>query len=70
MNFNAGPFRLIKVAWIRNPGIPPGQPAPGRLDCPCGQAPESNHNQSQPDIVCGCGTVYRWDGTIIQRDEG
>jgi hypothetical protein len=56
----------LKRAWIRDPNIPPGQPAPGRINCPCGQTPPSMYTPGE-NIHCPCGTVYAWDGTILQR---
>ena len=58
-------IRRVKVAWIRN-AVPPGAPAPGHLHCPCGHAPESVFDESQPDIVCACGRVYDWAGYIVR----
>lgn len=50
----------VKVAWVRDPGVPAGQPAPGRFTCVCrtvsGLVPFAG-----PDVTCtGCGRV--WDG--------
>lgn len=58
---------FTKRAWIRNREAPAGQPAPGHINCLCGQAPESMFHPTQPDIYCPCGIIYRWDGTILQR---
>lgn len=55
-----------KVAWIRNQSIPAGQPAPGHLNCPCGNAPETNYSPDTGNVACACGRVYTWDGYIIQ----
>lgn len=60
---------LIKVAWVRNPGVPPGQPAPGHLRCPCGQAPESLFSHDAGDVRCACGRLYAWNGWLIENDE-
>ena len=54
---------LIKVAWIRN-DAPIGTPSSGRLNCPCGDAPESKFTPDQGDVTCTCGKVYTWDGWI------
>ena len=51
----------VKVAWVRNAGAPVGKPARGRLQCPCGNAPETEFKPG-PDVVCACGKVYTWDG--------
>lgn len=60
---------LHKVAWIRNPEAPAGQPAPGHLHCPCGNAPESNYKPG-PDVLCNCGRRYTWDGWLKGRSTG
>lgn len=57
---------VTKRAWIRDPNVPAGQPAPGRISCPCGQTPESLYEPGE-NIHCPCDTVYAWDGTIVQR---
>ena len=54
---------IIKVAWVRNAGAPVGKPARGRLQCPCGNAPETEFKPG-PDVVCKCGKVYTWDGLV------
>lgn len=56
----------LKRAWIRDPNIPPGAPAPGRINCPCGQTPPSMYEPGD-NIHCPCGAVYAWDGTILSR---
>lgn len=56
--------RLVKVAWRREPGYPVGSPAPGRLNCRCGNAPLSDFSPDNGDVVCVCGTVYTWDGCL------
>lgn len=58
----------VKRAWIRNPGQPVGKPGLGRINCTCGQAPETYH-QPGPDINCTCGTVYTWDGYVVNTPE-
>lgn len=55
---------FMKHAWIRNGDVPAGQPAPGRIDCPCGQTPESNYSPQNGDVHCPCGTLFTWDGWI------
>lgn len=55
-------LQLRKVAWVRL-DFPAGYSAPGRLNCPCGEAPLSMYEPG-PDLTCACGTVYSWDGWI------
>ena len=55
--------KVFKVAWIRN-DVPAGTPAPGRLNCPCRQAPESRYDPSNGDVYCQCGRRYTWDGCV------
>ena len=57
-------IELLKVAWIRNPA-PMGVRAKGHLNCSCCHAPESEFDALQKDIVCKCGKVYHWDGTLV-----
>jgi len=59
---------IVKRAWIRTPGHPAGKPAPGRINCPCGQTPESMFNPTNGRVVCPCGITYTWNGWII-KDE-
>lgn len=60
---------VLKRAWVRDANAPIGKPAMGKINCPCGQCPPSWYNESQPNIVCGCGTVYTWDGWIVEEGE-
>lgn len=53
---------LTKVAVIREPGHPVGQPAPCYLNCPCGAKPALTGRGS---VVCACGTIYDERGWII-----
>lgn len=62
--------RFLSRAWVRNADVPAGQPAKGRINCPCGGCPESAYNESQPDIVCACGVTYTWDGWIVEQEAG
>jgi len=59
-------IRRVKVAWIRN-AVPAGQPAPGRFNCPCGHAPESQYGQAE-DVTCACGRVYSGTGWILKGE--
>jgi hypothetical protein len=51
---------LVKLAWIRDPSVPPGRPALGRFDCPCGARIDGVKYGSDEDHPCLCGRV--WDG--------
>ena len=62
-------YKLLKVAWIRVDDVPAGQSAPGRLQCPCKNAPLSNFTPG-PDIICNCGRRYSWEGCIKGRSDG
>lgn len=55
---------LEKVAWVRDPGQPIGQPGTGRLRCPCGQAPPSSHREEDGDVHCPCGRVFSYNGWL------
>lgn len=56
--------QCLKRAWVRNQDAPPGRPAKGRINCPCGKAPESDYKPENGDVICECGTVYSWNGWI------
>lgn len=57
--------KFTKRAWIRDASVPMGQPAKGRINCPCGQAPESTFGQSE-NINCPCGRVYDGHGWVVK----
>jgi hypothetical protein len=57
----------LKVSWIRNQNVPQGFPAKGRLNCRCGNAPESDLREESGDVVCACGTVYTYNGWIKEQ---
>lgn len=61
---NQATVELLKVAWIRDRNAPLGQPAKGRLNCRCGNAPESDFCSDNGDVHCACGMVYTWNGYI------
>lgn len=61
------PGKVLGVAWIRDSSVPPGIPALGRLKCPCGKAPKSAFRPEQGNVVCKCGTVYTWNGWIVEK---
>lgn len=63
-SFESAKLALKKVAWIRDPEVPEGQSARGKLSCPCGKAPWSNYKKGEPDVLCACGRVFTWDGWI------
>ena len=52
-----------KVAVIRDPSVPPGQPAPMWLNCPCGAKPATRYQG--PDVTCACGKVYSHNGHLV-----
>lgn len=60
---------FLKHAWIRRADVPAGQPALGRINCPCGQAPESSFTPESGDVMCGCGTRYSWNGWIMEHGQ-
>ena len=54
--------RLVKVALIRETGVPVGQPARMFLNCPCGARPEQRTDCAHPvlqvndeGVCCDCG---------------
>ncbi len=58
--------RLEKVAVIRDPSVPVGQPGPLHLNCPCGANPPTVYGG--PDVECVCGVVYRCDGWRLDSE--
>ena len=62
---SAGTIRQTKAAWIRNPDVPPGQPALGHFDCPCGSQ-VNDVEFGAPDRACGsCGQVFDGHGWLL-----
>ncbi len=55
-----------KRAWVRDPEVPPGRPAPGRISCPCGNTPLSWFADGA-DVLCACGTLYDSQGYILEE---
>jgi len=55
---------VLKVAWVRDPNAPMGKPANGKLQCNCGNAPETKYSPDQGNVTCVCGMVYTWDGWV------
>jgi hypothetical protein len=62
--------KMLKYTWRRDDSVPAGVTAKGRVSCPCGQAPLSEYDPSQPDIICKCGARYSWEGCIKGRSIG
>ena len=52
-----------KRAWIRDASVPMGQSATGKINCPCGQTPESKYGDGN-NVHCPCGIVYDSYGWI------
>ena len=55
-----------KVAMIREPGHPIGQPAPVYLNCPCGAKPSVPAMSADVHVHCQCGKVYTFDGWLVR----
>ncbi len=61
--------KLVKVARIRNEGVPIGVAAPLYYGCPCGaraEVPETFTIGTEPETVCECGRVFDIEGYIIR----
>ena len=57
--------KTIKLAWIREPGYPAGQPAPGYFDCLCGIRITGIDYAQKALVRCvGCDRVYDGEGWI------
>lgn len=54
-----------KVAWRRDPDVPPGQPALGHFPCPCGAKVDGVAFGDGNEYPCGCGRVYDSRGWIV-----
>lgn len=50
-----------KLAAIREPGYPVGQPAPTFFHCPCGEKVPA----FQGEQTCACGTRYDSRGWVL-----
>ena len=60
--------RTTKLAWIRDPDVPAGQPALGRFNCPCGTKIEGVSFGAPRDHQCaGCGNVYDARGWLMSE---
>jgi len=53
---------LTKLALIRDPTVPVGQPAPMHIKCRCGANLKVNSDETR----CGCGAIYDGRGYVIQ----
>ena len=58
-------IKCTKRAWIRDTSVPVGKPAQGRINCPCGNAPLTDFNAAQGNIICDCGIEYTWNGYVV-----
>jgi len=59
--------QLIKLALKRDNSITVGQPAPMRLDCPCGQTIPIVEAPGVFEYVCiGCGHRYNYLGWLVR----
>lgn len=60
-------IELRKLAWLRDPSVPQGQRALGRLECPCGHTIQRVEYSAARTYTCECGTVYTGKGWIDKR---
>lgn len=58
---------LTKVAVIRDPSVPVGQPADMWLNCPCGAKPKLPKGAAFV-VVCACGNEYTDRGYLLSVD--
>jgi hypothetical protein len=58
-------FIKAKLAWVRNPGVPPGQPAPGSYTCPCGTVTGGQPFGGPAWECVGCGRRYDGRGWLV-----
>jgi hypothetical protein len=63
------PSGLTKLSWLRNPGVPAGQPALGRFECPCGATISDVQFGGPDDYPCACGRVWDSHGWLIESPQ-
>jgi hypothetical protein len=63
MNVTTG---TTKVAWRRDPDVPPGQPTLGSFRCPCGEVIEGVDYASGKTYTGGCGRTWDSRGWLVQ----
>lgn len=56
---------ITKVAWRRDPAVPPGQPALGTFNCPCGEVIEGVSYASSETYTGGCGRTWDSRGWLV-----
>ncbi len=57
---------FVKYAWIRDRSYPAGSPAPGQLNCRCGNGPIIPYKPQPDDVTCQCGVTYTWNGWVVK----
>ena len=55
-----------KLAWIRDPNVPAGQPALGSFSCVCGNTISGVSFGSAETHQCTCGRVWDGHGWAVQ----
>lgn len=56
---------LKKISWKRDNSYPPGKPAPGVFNCPCGNDIIANFKEGDNVECLNCEALYTWDGWVI-----
>lgn len=56
---------ITKVAWRRDPAVPPGQPALGTFNCPCGEVIAGVSYASGATYTGGCGRTWDSRGWLV-----
>jgi hypothetical protein len=54
-----------KLATIRDPDVPIGEPAPLHINCHCSQHLQVSSNRN----VCQCGAIYDRRGYVVKASE-
>jgi hypothetical protein len=57
--------QMIKLAWVRDPSVPAGQPANGSYRCPCGTVTGDQPFGGPVWVCAGCGRGYDGRGWLI-----
>jgi hypothetical protein len=60
---------MTKVAWVRDPSAPAGQPADGTFTCPCGTATGPRPFAGPQWACAGCTRRYDGRGWLLGRGQ-
>lgn len=60
--------KFTKLVWVRDPSVPTGKSAKGKIYCRCGgETEEYFFNYSTGEHKCNkCGSLFTYDGWVIE----